>query len=171
MANYAGGRQQGNPGDPANKYIEKVVAVNRVTKVVKGGKRMSFNAIVVVGDGKGNVGCSLGKANEVQKAIQKAVNRAKKEFMFVPIVGTSIPHEIIGISNATKVLLKPALPGTGIVAGNSVRSVVESCGIKDILSKCHGSRNAINVVYATMDGLRRLRTREQIMQMRGKNAS
>jgi len=153
---------------PEKEYIEKVVSVNRVAKVIKGGKRLSFNAVVVVGDGKGNVGCSLGKARETQLAIQKAVSKAKKNMIKVPIVGTTIPHEIIGSNAATKVLLKPALPGTGIIAGNSVRSVLECCGIKDILTKCFGSRNQINVVYATIDALNKLRTREDIMKLRGK---
>ena len=155
-------------GSPA---IERVVSIRRVTKVVKGGKRLSFNAIAVVGNGHGSVGCSLGKANEVQQAIQKALRKAKKNLFKISLKDSSIPHEIIGKCNATSVLLKPALPGTGIVAGNSVRSVVESCGIKDILSKSFGSRNPINVVYATMDGLRRLRTREEVMKLRGKNAT
>lgn len=150
---------------------EVVVFVNRVTKVVKGGKRMSFNTIVVVGDGQGKVGCSLGKAKEVQLAIQKAVTRAKKHLIEVPIVRTTIPHDIIGRCGASKVLLMPASPGTGIIASNSVRAVVESCGIRDILTKCLGSKNPLNVVYATMDGLSKLRTKEDVIKLRGKNAT
>lgn len=150
---------------------EVVVFVNRVTKVVKGGKRLSFNTVVVVGDGQGKVGSSLGKAREVQLAIQKAVGKAKKNMINVPIVGTTIPHDIIGRCGAAKVLLKPASPGTGIIASDSVRSVVESCGIKDILTKCLGSRNPLNVVHATIDGLSRLRTKDDVMRLRGKNAT
>lgn len=150
---------------------ESVVFVNRVTKVVKGGKRMSFNTVVVVGDGRGKVGCSLGKAKEVQLAIQKALIRAKKNLISVPMLGTTIPHDIVGHCGASKVLLMPASPGTGIIASNSVRSVIESCGIKDILTKCLGSKNPLNVVYATIEGLGRLRTKDDVMKLRGKNAT
>jgi small subunit ribosomal protein S5 len=150
---------------------EVVVFVNRVTKVVKGGKRLSFNTVVVVGDGKGGVGCSLGKAKEVQLAIQKAIGKAKKNIINIPMVGTTIPHDIIGRCGAARVLLIPASPGTGIIASDSVRSVIESCGIKDILTKCLGSKNPLNVVYATMNGLSRLRTKDDVMKLRGKNAT
>ncbi|OIO73241.1 MAG: 30S ribosomal protein S5 [Elusimicrobia bacterium CG1_02_37_114] len=147
---------------------ETVISINRVSKTVKGGKRLSFNACVVVGDSNGNVGVAVGKAKEVQQAIVKAGNKAKKVLIKVPIVKNTIPHEIIGVCGAAKVFLKPALPGTGVIAGGSVRAVVESVGIKDILTKCLGSRNPINVAYATIDGLKRLYTEEEILSLRGK---
>jgi small subunit ribosomal protein S5 len=170
MANYSAGFEKKGSSEDSS-FREVVVFVNRVTKVVKGGKRMSFNTVVVVGDGNGRVGCSLGKAKEVQAAIQKASGKAKKNMITVPVTGTTIPHEIVGRCGASRVLLRPASPGTGIIASDSVRSVVESCGIKDILTKCIDSKNPLNVVYATMDGLSRLRTREYVMKLRGKNAT
>ena len=148
---------------------ETVVAINRVAKVVKGGKRFSFSVLVVVGDKKGHVGCSLGKAKEIQAAIQKAVARAKKELITVPLHGVTIPHSVTGVFGAGRVLLKPAAPGTGVIAGGSVRAVLDAVGIKDILTKSLGSSNSYNVVYATMEALMSLRTKEQISALRSKD--
>lgn len=146
---------------------EKVIAVKRVSKTRKGGRDSSFSALVAVGDGKGHVGVGLGKAKEVVDAIRKAIEDGKKNLITVPIVETSIPHQVLGTSGAGKVLMKPASPGTGVIAGGAVRSILELAGVRDVLTKSLGSSNAMNMAQATLTGLKSLRTAEQVAKLRG----
>jgi small subunit ribosomal protein S5 len=154
--------------DPAKLTLEeRVVQINRVAKVVKGGRRFSFSAVVVVGDGQGHVGAGLGKAGEVPEAIRKGVEDAKKNLIRIPTIGTTIPHEVHAEYAAARVMLKPASQGTGVIAGGSVRAVVEAAGVRDILTKVHGSTNPVNVVRATLEALRALTSAEQVSARRG----
>ena len=152
-----------------SEYIEKVVATNRVSKTVKGGRVMKFSALMVVGDGKGKVGYGLGKAAEVPEAIRKGIEDAKKNMINISLSGSTIPHEIIGEAGAGRVLMKPAAPGTGVIAGGAVRAVVEAAGIKDIRTKCLRSNNPNNVVAAAFEGLKAMRGPAEVARIRGKS--
>ena len=151
-----------------NRYLEKLVAVNRVSKTVKGGRNMRFSALMVVGDEKGKVGCGMGKAVEIPEAIRKGLEDAKKSMVTIPLNGTTIPHEVVGVFGTGKVKMLPAPEGTGVIAGGPVRAVLEAAGIKDIVTKSIGSNNKINMVRATLAGLKQLRSAEQVAAMRGK---
>ncbi len=157
-----GGQRPRRPSESDSGLIEKVVAINRVAKTTKGGTRLAFSALVVVGDGKGKVGYCLGKAGEVANAIKKALNGAKRQMVKIPMRGTTITHEIIGECGSAKVLLKPASEGTGVIAAGPIRAVCDGAGITNILTKCHRSNNPINVVKATFEGLSRLKSLEEI---------
>ena len=154
--------------EQVSEFKEKLVAVNRVSKTVKGGRNMRFSALMVVGDENGRVGCGMGKAVEIPECIRKGVDDAKKSMITVPMAGTTIPHEVVGVFGTAKVKMLPAPEGTGVIAGGPVRAVLEACGIKNIVTKSIGSNNKINMVRATLAGLAELRSAEQVAKLRGK---
>ena len=154
--------------EQVSEFKEKLVAVNRVSKTVKGGRNMRFSALMVVGDENGRVGCGMGKAVEIPEAIRKGTEDAKKQMFTVPLDGTTIPHEVVGVFGTARVKMMPAPEGTGVIAGGPVRDVLEACGIKNIVTKSIGSNNKINVVRATLEGLSQMRSAEQVAKLRGK---
>jgi small subunit ribosomal protein S5 len=164
-------RDRRETSEPASEYIDKVVDINRCAKVVEGGRRFSFSALVVAGDGKGRIGLGFGKAKEVPDAIKKGTERAHRRLRLVQLRGPTIPHEVLGMSDGGKVLMRPASPGTGVVAGGGVRAVLEAVGVKDVLTKSLGSNNPMAMVHATLDGLFKLRSAEQIQQMRARTST
>lgn len=164
-------RNKRNNMEEKNPFEERVVGINRVTKVVKGGRRFKFSALVIVGNRAGQVGFGTGKAQEVPDAIKKAVENAKTNLINVPLVGTTIPHEVVGVAGAGRVFFRPASEGTGVIAGGAVRSIFELAGINDVLSKSLGSRTPINMVRATFAGLKELRTIEEVAKLRGLSVS
>lgn len=155
--------------DKDKEFVEKLIKLNRVAKVVKGGRRFSFSALMVVGDRNGRVGWGFGKANDVAEAIRKSIEKAKKNLICVPVKNSTVPHEIIGNFKSASVLLKPASPGTGVIAGGPVRAIMEACGIHDILSKSLGSKNTMNIVKATFDGFENIFDAREIAKNRGKS--